>query len=108
MAACLGSDFVKVNPPKKDGKSDPALLKEATMAAGKTRVVCAGGSSDDPEAFFKRLHDQIHIGGTFGNATGRNIHQKPLDEAVRMCNAISAITLDDKPLRDAMRIFEGS
>lgn len=107
VAACLGTDFTKINPPKKDGETDPALLKEATMAAGKTRVVCAGGSADDPAAFFKRLYDQIHIGGTSGNATGRNIHQKPLDEAVRMCNAISAITLDDKNAEEALKIFRG-
>jgi fructose-bisphosphate aldolase/6-deoxy-5-ketofructose 1-phosphate synthase len=107
VAACLGADFVKVNPPKKDGKSDPALLREATLAVGKTRLVCAGGSADDPAAFFKRLYDQIHIGGTKGNATGRNIHQKPLDEAVRMCNAISAITLDDKEDDFAMKIYRG-
>jgi fructose-bisphosphate aldolase/6-deoxy-5-ketofructose 1-phosphate synthase len=107
VSACLGADFVKVNPPKKDGKSDPALLKEATMASGKTRVVCAGGSADDPSAFFKRLFDQIHVGGTSGNATGRNIHQKPLDSAVRMCNAISAITLDNESAEEAMKIYEG-
>jgi DhnA family fructose-bisphosphate aldolase class Ia len=106
VAACLGSDFVKVNPPKKDGTENPALLKEATLAAGKTKVVCAGGSAEDPYAFFKRLYDQIHIGGTYGNATGRNIHQKSLEEAVRMGNAISAITLDDKTADDAMKIYE--
>ncbi|RMF89263.1 MAG: aldolase [Methanobacteriota archaeon] len=105
VAACLGSDFVKVNPPKKDGVEDPALLKEATLAAGKTKVVCAGGSAQDPYAFFKRLYEQIHIGGTCGNATGRNIHQKPLEKAVRMCNAISAITFDDKNPDEAMRIY---
>ncbi len=104
-AACLGTDFTKINPPKKNGETDPGLLKEATMAAGKTRVVCAGGSADDPAAFFKRLYDQIHVGGTLGNATGRNIHQKPFDEAVRMCNAISAITLDNKNADDALKIF---
>ncbi len=107
VAACLGADFTKVNPPKKDGSADPMLLKEATMAAGKTRVVCAGGSADDPFAFFERLYDQVHIGGTSGNATGRNIHQKPLDEAVRMTNAISAITLDNASADEAMKIYEG-
>jgi fructose-bisphosphate aldolase/6-deoxy-5-ketofructose 1-phosphate synthase len=77
------------------------------MAVGKTRLVCAGGSADDPAAFFKRLYDQIHIGGTSGNATGRNIHQKPLDAAVRMCNAISAITIGNKCADDAMNIYKG-
>ena len=107
VAACLGADFVKVNPPKKDGKTDPALLREAVLAAGKTRLVCAGGSSDDPNAFFKRLYEQIHVGGAYGNATGRNIHQKSLDEAIRMCNAISAITLDNKGVEEAIKIYEG-
>jgi len=104
---CLGSDFVKVNAPKKDGKSDPALLKEATVAAGRTQVVCAGGSSKGVEDFLKQLHDQIHIGGTSGNATGRNIHQKPLDEAVRFTNAIYAITVEDKSVEEALKIYQG-
>ncbi|QQS44260.1 aldolase [Candidatus Roizmanbacteria bacterium] len=104
---CLGADFVKVNAPKKDGKSDPALLKEATVAAGRTQVVCAGGSSKGAEDFLKQLHDQIHIGGTSGNATGRNIHQKPLDEAVRFTNAIYAITVEDKSVEEAMKIYKG-
>lgn len=107
VAATLGSDFVKVNAPKKDGKSSANLLIEAVAAAGKTRVICAGGSSTDPKAFLQSLHDQIHIGGVSGNATGRNIHQKPLDEAIRFCNAISAITIHGKPVDEAYKIFEG-
>ncbi len=107
VAACLGADFVKINYPKKEGENSAELLKEATAAAGRTNVVCAGGSSDDPQAFLQRLYDQIHIGGAKGNATGRNIHQKHLDEAVRMCNAISAITLEDKTVEEAMNIYNG-
>ncbi|WP_319580849.1 aldolase [uncultured Methanospirillum sp.] len=106
IAACLGSDFVKVNPPKKEGASSVELMKEATMAAGRTRVVCAGGSSVDGEIFLKQLWEQIHIGGCAGNATGRNIHQKSLDEAVRMCNAIYAITVQDASVEDAVKIYE--
>nr|WP_319537542.1 aldolase [uncultured Methanospirillum sp.] len=106
VAACLGSDFVKVNPPKKEGASSVELMKEATMAAGRTRVVCAGGSSVDGEIFLKQLWEQIHIGGCAGNATGRNIHQKSLDEAVRMCNAIYAITVQDASVEDAVKIYE--
>jgi len=105
VAACLGSDFVKVNPPKKEGASSVELMKEATMAAGRTKVVCAGGSSVDGAVFLKQLWEQIHIGGCAGNATGRNIHQKSLDEAVRMCNAIYAITVQDASVEDAMKIY---
>lgn len=107
VGACLGSDFVKVNYPKKEGEKSAEIFKEAVKAAGRTKVVCAGGSSDEAEAFLKKLHDQIHISGAQGNATGRNIHQKPLDEAVRMCNAVYAITVEDASVEDALRIYSG-
>jgi len=106
VAACLGADFVKVNPPKQEGVNSAELLKQAVAAAGKTKVVCAGGSSTDAEKFLKGLHDQIHIGGASGNATGRNIHQKPLDEAVRFTNAIYAITVENKTVEQAMKIYK--
>ncbi len=105
VAATLGADFVKVNMPKSK-KDDPVkLLKEAVLAAGKTKVVCAGGSSTDPKKFFKRLYDQIHTAGTVGNATGRNIHQKSLKEAVKFTNALYAITIENKTPEEAVKIF---
>ena len=55
--------------------------------------------------FLQTLHDQIHIAGCAGNATGRNIHQKSLDEAVRFCNSIYAITVDDKTVDEAMEVY---
>jgi fructose-bisphosphate aldolase/6-deoxy-5-ketofructose 1-phosphate synthase len=70
-------------------------------------VVCAGGSGIDAAAFLRELHDQIHTGGAAGNATGRNIHQKPLEEAVRMCNAIYAITVENAGADTAIKIYEG-
>lgn len=106
VAACLGSDFVKVNPPKQEGANSAELLKEAVKAAGRTKVVCAGGSSTDVAKFLSGLYDQIHIGGASGNATGRNIHQKPLDEAIRFCNAIYAITVENKSVEEAMKIYK--
>ncbi|HJJ35865.1 MAG TPA: aldolase [Methanocorpusculum sp.] len=104
-AACLGSDFVKVNAPKKDGKSDAALLQEAVKAAGRTKLVCAGGSTTSEEKFLEELYNQIHVGGASGNATGRNIHQKQLAEAVKFCNAIYAITVENKSLEEALKIL---
>lgn len=100
VGACLGSDFVKVNYP-----GDAKMLKEAVLAAGRTKVICAGGPSADVRSFLQRLHEQIHIGGAAGNATGRNIHQKSLREAVRMCNAIYAITVEGRSVNDALRIY---
>jgi fructose-bisphosphate aldolase / 6-deoxy-5-ketofructose 1-phosphate synthase len=106
-AAALGSDFAKVNYPEKPGFDSALLLKEAVQAAGRTKVVCAGGASRDVKSFLQQLHDQIHIGGASGNATGRNIHQKPLDDAVRFCNAIFAITVEDKTAEEAWKIYSG-
>jgi len=118
--AALGADFVKVNYPvlEKAGKNkiDPSTssgpqssagaLREAVAAAGRTKVICAGGEKEEVSVFLQTLYDQIHTGGTSGNATGRNIHQRPMDEAVRFANAISSITFDDKPVEEAMGIYE--
>lgn len=105
VGAALGSDFVKVNYPEKQGFESSQMFKEAVQAAGRTKVVCAGGASCDVKSFLQRLHDQIHISGAFGNATGRNIHQKPLDEAVRFCNAIYEITVEDKSVDEAWKTY---
>ena len=105
VAAALGSDFAKVNYPEKPGFESSEVFKEAVQAAGRTKVVCAGGASLDVKTFLQRLHDQIHISGAAGNATGRNIHQKPLDEAVRFCNAIYAITVEDASVEAALKIY---
>ena len=62
----------------------------------------------DVRAFLERLHDQIFISGASGNATGRNIHQKSLRDAIRMCNAVSAITIKGLNVAEAMAIYEGT
>ncbi|MBN2247559.1 MAG: aldolase [Coriobacteriia bacterium] len=107
-AVSLGADFVKVNPPKGDESASSAeKLKEAAAAAGRTGLVCAGGSTVDAKTFLTQLWEQIHVGGASGNATGRNIHQRSLDEAVRLTKAISAITLGDWSVEDALAVFSG-
>lgn len=109
VALSLGADFVKVNPPKgDDAMSSAEKLKEASMAAGRTGLVCAGGSTVDAKTFLTQLWEQIHVGGATGNATGRNIHQRELDEAVRLTKAISAITLSDYDADRALKVFEGA
>jgi len=107
VAAALGSDFAKVNYPEAAGSDPRCMLSEAVQAAGRTKVVCAGGARCDVEAFLHQLHDQIHICGASGNATGRNIHQLPLDQAVSLCNAIYAITVEDSSVEKAMKIYSG-
>ena len=110
VALCLGADFVKVNPPKPEGddmRTPAEALAIASKASGRTGLVCAGGSTVDAETFLTQLYDQIHVGGACGNATGRNIHQRSLDEAVRLTRAISAVTLADYSVADALAVFNG-
>lgn len=108
IALCLGADFVKVNPPKpEDGKTPAEALSIAAKAAGRTGLVCAGGGTVDAKTFLTQLYDQIHVGGACGNATGRNIHQRSLDEAVRLTKAISVITLADASVDEALEVFNG-
>lgn len=107
VAATLGADFVKVNYPKKEGEKSTEIFRRAVKAAGKTRVVCAGGSSTDPKFFLQQLYDQIHISGAMGNATGRNIHQKSFEEAVNIANAATAITVYNKSVNEAYKIYKG-
>ncbi|MFH1461337.1 MAG: aldolase [bacterium] len=85
VAACLGADFVKINFP------GIKYLNKAVTAAGRTKVICAGGKAKTEEKFLRELYEQIHKGKTSGCAVGRNIHQKNLDQAVKFCSAISAI-----------------
>lgn len=105
VAACLGADFAKVNYP--GGEDASHRFREAVLAAGRTKVICSGGPRVGTEGFLQRLHDQIHVSGAAGNATGRNIHSRSLDDAVRMCNAIHAITVEGAGVEEAMRIYQG-
>lgn len=106
IGACLGADFVKVNyPDAPEAQQQAESLKEAVLAAGNTKVICAGGATKEARAFLQDLYDQIHIAGAAGNATGRNIHQRPLDEAVRLCNATYAVTVEGKNMDEAMEIY---
>jgi fructose-bisphosphate aldolase/6-deoxy-5-ketofructose 1-phosphate synthase len=107
IGAALGADFCKVNYPKPKEGSAAESFKEAVAAAGRTRVITAGGSSTDARKFLQTLHDQIFISGAKGSATGRNIHQKTLQEGIAMANAISSITYGEFSVDDAMKVYEG-
>lgn len=107
LGCALGADFVKVNYPKHDGVDSKEVFKESVQAAGRCKVLCAGGSSVDVKLFLKRLWEQVFVSGAGGNATGRNIHQKRLKEAIQMCNAISAIVVNGAGVKEALDIYAG-
>jgi len=70
-------------------------------------VLCAGGSSVDAKLFLERLWGQVFVSGAGGNATGRNIHQKSLKEAIQMCNSITAIVVNGADVAEALDIYKG-
>jgi len=106
VAVCLGADFVKINAPHAAGGFESAqLLKRATVAAGRTGVICSGGSFTSEEIFLNDLYHQIHIGGTRGVAIGRNVHQRTLAQALKFCDAISAIVVDDLDVETAKKLL---
>ncbi len=90
------------------GYESKEIFKEAILAAGRTKVVCAGEASEDVELFLRTLHYQIFVSGASGNATGRNVHQKSLEEAIRMCNAIYAITIEGTSAEEALKIYNSN
>ena len=108
VAACIGADFAKVNYPRAfDGMSQAESLGVAVEAAGRTGIICSGGSSMDARSFLERLHAQVHTSGCRGAATGRNIHQKETEAAVRMTAACHAIICDGASVDEALSIFNG-
>lgn len=106
VGACLGADFVKLKVPEKNGAFSPEMMSEIVSAAGNTGVLCEGGTKEDETLFLTQLHDQIHQGSARGSGTGRNIHQRSLQDAVKMANAIHAITVENKTVEEAKKILE--
>jgi fructose-bisphosphate aldolase/6-deoxy-5-ketofructose 1-phosphate synthase len=103
LGACLGADFIKLIPPVAMTKANYA---EIIAAAGRSGVIFSGGASVNPKKFLTTLATQI-ANGARGSATGRNLHQRPLDEAVRLANAITAISLAGYTADQAYRIYLG-
>jgi fructose-bisphosphate aldolase/6-deoxy-5-ketofructose 1-phosphate synthase len=111
VANSLGADFVKIKPPHAKtqaqdladlSRSNFQALQAVTRAAGNTGVICSGGKKEDAQLFLQMLYAQLHVGGTRGCATGRNIFQRSLPDAVALTQAIAALVFDDADLEDAL------
>jgi len=100
IANCLGADFAKINPPEGNNEQ----LKQITAAAGNTKLLCSGGEKKEKKVFLQQLYDQIHTGDTRGSATGRNIFQQSLDNAISFTKAISAIVYENKSVDEVITI----
>jgi len=97
VACALGADFVKINPPEAaDVEQRAKLFKQVVLAAGRTKVICAGGPLKDKVYALQTIEKFVHVGGIDGVAIGRNIYQRPLDEAVDFCKQVEKILLNFK------------
>lgn len=105
VAATLGADFVKINPPRTTSlQQEAALLNLAVQAAGNTKVICSGGARVSHEEFLTRIHRQLHEGRLAGSAIGRNIYQQSLPEALAFTRAINALIVDGASVPEALEI----
>jgi fructose-bisphosphate aldolase / 6-deoxy-5-ketofructose 1-phosphate synthase len=108
VAVCLGADFVKISYNYDKPTAETAKkFREVITAAGRSKVIPIGGAKMPEKKFLQQIHNQIHIAGTGGIAVGRNIYQRPLEEAVRMADAVAAVLLYDYSVDDAYKIFQG-
>lgn len=92
VAVSLGADFAKINSPEpSEGKTTEDWLKIACQAAGKTKLIISGGSKIEEQRFLDKLSHLIKLDCIAGTATGRNIHQRSLADAVALTHAISSV-----------------
>lgn len=108
VAAALGADFVKIKYPYETKPNEAVAKKyqEATLAAGRTGVICVGGFKQAAESLLEYTWLQVNIAGTRGLALGRNLHQRPLAEAKRLIAAIEAILNHGATFKQALAIYK--
>ncbi len=105
VGAALGADFVKVRLPRADTpKLSAVRLRQATKCAGSTGVICAGGKLRSVRSLLMLLEKEISLGGTRGFAIGRNIYQRSLDDAIKICDAVMGITTGSLSLKEAIEL----
>lgn len=107
VGVSLGADFIKIKPPAPtDVFSSAQSLKIASAAAGNSKIICSGGEKLEKELYLQTLYDQIHQGDAAGTATGRNIFQLSLKEAIALTHAISSLVYDDSNYKTALACYE--
>lgn len=106
VGVSLSADFIKIKPPATtDIFTSAQNLKIACAAAGNSKVICSGGEKVDIAEYLHILYDQIHSGDAAGTATGRNIFQLPLHEAIALTHAISEIVYNNKDYETAVATY---
>ena len=106
VANSLGADFVKLKYPyKKNNSSTAKNYQEVIKAAGNTKVICVGGSQKSVNSYLELVNKQINQAGSAGIAVGRNIHQRSLNDAIKLVEALGAIIYNNESLDKAKKIY---
>lgn len=97
LAPCLGADIVKIRVPRAESREQVChWLARAQQNAGNVRVICSGGAyTDDAQAFIADMHAYLTDGMVHGMAVGRNLFERPYDEAMRLDAALGALAYDN-------------
>lgn len=103
IANALGADFVKIKAPHENGQQHEHLAR-ACAAGGNTGVICSGGQRVEIEKLLTLVHAQI-MAGAAGCAIGRNIFQRPLDQARALLTALEALIYENKDLAYAIQAY---
>lgn len=103
LAMELGADIVKLNFPKPSEKDKDApppynelrldevdTFKQVVQSAGRSFVLVSGGSKISDEDLLHKVHWCMEAGAT-GLIFGRNMWQRPLDEALALTEKVKAI-----------------
>jgi fructose-bisphosphate aldolase, class I len=106
LAEELGADIVKVNFPKIDPEKDktaPApyntlsvtendAFKQVVQSAGRSLVLVSGGTKMSDEDLLVKVRACMEAGAT-GLIFGRNMWQRPMDQALKLVEQVKAIML---------------
>ncbi len=98
VGTSLGADFVKVNRPNPSSDG----MREIILAAAGTRLLFAGGGELPADTLIDSIHTHIKQGAA-GAALGRNLHQRPLAEAIAVANAAASVIYDGQSPQAAAR-----
>lgn len=96
----LGADFIKIKPPL-----HAQGLRIATIAAGNTKIICAGGSMRPLKEICQTLYEQMHVGGSAGGALGRTIFQCSQHEAIARSYAFAALIYEQVDVEKALERY---
>lgn len=94
----LGADFVKIN-----YNNDFEGFKWVVKAAGKAKVLVAGGQKLSDKEVLQRTYEVMKAGAS-GVAVGRNVWQH--DHPLKMTKALKKIIFDNKSVNEALKILK--